>query len=157
MNRLQRLAIGLTHYIYRNTKIEDYHADMVNMDNRLYLWALDYYKERIKIVLRRKKIIKALENNDIEAIKEMLEYYGEKSPVYCMIFEIILFMANTTWDAPVEVEKKDPHTTGYRYMLEGKFFRHCMDGDKLDNKVMCDINKDICNRIYTLLLNGYFD
>lgn len=42
------------------------------------------------------------------------------------------------------------------YVLSGHFIECCKNGSILDDRIMCYINKDIHNRIYTLLVNGYF-
>ena len=35
-DELRKVALSLTHYVYRNTKLEDYHADCVTMDGIFY-------------------------------------------------------------------------------------------------------------------------
>ena len=156
MNHLQKLAIGLTHEIYRNTEIEDHHALGEVMDTKLFLWALDYFKEKFKFAMRRKVAIKAYKDDKYKKLFKYLCEYGDNPYTFNFIAGIYLFSINSDWDEPVEVEKKDPHETAYRYILSGRFFYHCNNHSKMTDEVMCDINKDVCNRIYTLLLSGYF-
>ncbi len=35
-NDLRKVALSLTHYVYRNTKLEDYHSEDVIMDKAFY-------------------------------------------------------------------------------------------------------------------------
>ena len=56
MDRLQKLAIGLTHLIYRNTAIEDMHSANAQMDQAFYEDGYFYFKQMMDIADRNKDI-----------------------------------------------------------------------------------------------------
>lgn len=56
MDKLQKLAIGLTHVIYRNTAIEDMHSALVKMDQDFYEDAYDYFRQWMDIADKNKDI-----------------------------------------------------------------------------------------------------
>ncbi len=58
----------------------------------------------------------------------------------------------SSWDDAVEVElptKKDLT----EYILSGKFLEFCQSGAKLTDSTMRELNRDIHNRVYTLVIN----
>lgn len=61
------------------------------------------------------------------------------------------------WDKAKIVASISEKQSLASYVLSGKFSECCRNGNCLDNKTMCEINKDIHNRIYTLLVQGYFN
>jgi len=63
----------------------------------------------------------------------------------------------TQWDAATVCAPIESSQSGATYILGGRFKECCALGCRLDDKTMCYINKDIHNRVYSLLVNGYFD
>ena len=157
MDKLQKLAIGLTHVIYRNTAIEDMHSVGAQMDKAFYDDAYYYFKQMMDIADRNNDIYKMfLADNGEELLTQKLNNSETSSEEKEIIAVIYFYSLNSEWDIPTlcSDELIEDKT---EYMLKGKFKEHCDKGSKLGDRVMCEINKDICNRIYTLLYKGYFD
>lgn len=157
MEKLQRLAIGLTHVIYRNTAIEDMHSAGAQMDKEFYDDGYFYFKQMMDIADKHKDIYKLfLVEEDEKLLSEKWKNPKTTAEEKEIIAGIYFYSLNSEWDIPTlcSDEQIDDKTD---YMLRGKFKEHCDKCSKLNDKVMCEINKDICNRIYTLLYKGYFD
>ena len=67
------------------------------------------------------------------------------------------WLFGTSWDKAKEVDVSLQNSDYAQYVLSGEFLKSCQNNVELDDEVMCNINKDIHNRIYSLLINGYFD
>lgn len=157
MDKLQKLAIGLTHVIYRNTAIEDMHSAGAQMDKAFYEDAYYYFKQMMDIADKHKDIYKMfLDENDEELLIKKLKKSETTAEEKEIIAGIYFYSLNSEWDIPA-LCNDEPNDDKTDYMLRGKFKEHCDKGSKLSDRVMCEINKDICNRIYTLLYKGYFD
>lgn len=61
------------------------------------------------------------------------------------------------WDRAVAMDWDPKNGSGASYILAGEFLNCCRNGEVLGDATMCRINKDVHNRIYTLLINGCFD
>ncbi len=63
-------------------------------------------------------------------------------------------MSGAGWNTP-EVIDEIPGDDLVGYILNGEFKKHCQSGSSFgDDSLMKIINIDICNRIYTALVNG---
>lgn len=63
---------------------------------------------------------------------------------------------NYGWDIAQEIEMVDYKNLA-DFILGGAFKQACMEHAHLNDETMCYINKDINNRMYTLLMHHYFD
>lgn len=68
MDKLQRLAIGLTHFIYINTAIEDMHSVKAQMDKEFNEDGYFYFKQMMDIADKHKIIYKMFLDEDNEKI-----------------------------------------------------------------------------------------
>ena len=58
------------------------------------------------------------------------------------------------WDEPERID--EPFTCNVaEYVLGGEFLNRCQDGSPLKQEDMMVLNKDVCNRFYTLLEDGW--
>lgn len=57
------------------------------------------------------------------------------------------------WDAPIQLENVNKNNLA-DFLLEGKFKEHCHKNSQLNDSIMKQLNKDIYNRVYTLLINN---
>ena len=156
---IKKIAKAIVHYAYRNTKIEDYHAENVVMDMELYkdiykmvhqkMGNVQRYTHYILEFARREREGKSLGAKEFELVKEedrlgFVRYYKEIQ--FSTLF-------GTNWDEPELVDVKIGGTLA-RFVLDGEFKRACINGDNLDDKIMEKINKDIYNRIYSIVKSG---
>ncbi len=151
----KRLAKSITHYIYRNTALEDYHADGVTMSAAFYDTMYGIISEKLKTVVAETD---AFLHCPPEKIQEI---FARFSPENTDTFERYVieisfgFHYGTSWDEPVYLTEK-PQGDLTAYVLGGQFRAHCEAGACLDDAAMCRINKDVYNRVYTLLSDGWF-
>lgn len=153
----QNMSVALVHYIYRDTVIEDYHSECAIMDEELYEII---YKVVRKNLSRAKRFYPVL--REIEGVEDIVEtirsnfYYPLAKEFPCFAAGLIPFQfTNYDWDEAKEIECKNFKNPA-DFVLGGVFEEYCRNHVVLDDKAMCEINKDINNRIYTLLYNGYF-
>lgn len=153
-------ALAITHYVYRNTKIEDYHSKSIKMN-------LDFYRQIYKMVHQKmgnverysKYILKfARSERNGEALTGD-EYYSiseEDRIGFVRFYKKIQgeFIYGRSWDLAELVDVNISGTLA-RFILDGEFKRHCINNSIFDNKTMKDINKDINNRVYSLITLGY--
>lgn len=161
----RKMAYAITRYAYRNTALEDYHSKSIMMD-------MSFYKRIYKIVYAKLKKVGLLnkyiqeyqgdmlenkENYEIllntvpEELKfKFMRYLGE-------IVGLVLEYHETDWDSAKILDNTVNSKSAATYVLSGHFLECCKNGAILDDKTMCYINRDVYNRIYTLLINGYFD
>lgn len=128
------MALSITHYVYRNTRLEDFHAECVQMDRNFY--RIIYNTVRTKL-----KNVRELQLKFIRYLQDIT--FG-------------LFFG-TNWDTAVQAEKIRANQSYANYVLAGKFNECCQNGCLLNDATMRIINKDVHNRIYTLLTGGYFN
>lgn len=153
------LAIALSHYIFRDTEIEDFHSKCVKMDFEFYLESVDYFGQIVNQVNRNKKIVSLfLKDNWEKVLVQKLQNGELKTNIQkrlCLCLSSYLLMI-PDWDKPIILNEK-PCRGIIRYLLRGKYAEHCANESILDDKTMCEINHDFCNRIYTLIENGWVD
>ena len=157
---VESLAIGLSHAIYRNTDfIENSHANNALMDKCFYDNA---YKVLANGIADMKKywtgikILCKFSENEIAKImfeipirmNKMADYIGN------VAFGIV---CGSKWDKPVELKEKVTKNWA-EYVLAGEFKKNCDGKNHFGNDaLMAEINKDICNRIYTILRSAEID
>lgn len=162
---MREMALAITHYVYRNTAIEDHHTNNVRMD-------MQFYKKIYNLVYKKLNTVKALHKyiadypsaaikrkEDYQGLlKSVPEEYQFKFIIYVQdIFELIINKFGLAWQPAQEIACDLKDKSLANYVLSGCFLESCKNKAILDDPTMCYINKDINNRIYTLLINGYFN
>ena len=159
------MARSITHYVYRNTVLEDYHSKCVKMD-------MKFYKKIYKVVYTKLEEVKKyhpyIYNSpqkfpDLKDMRNCLIVFNNVSQEmkletikYCEAIWWNMFYG-TNWEVAKKIDINSNMKCEAAYILEGHFIQCCRNGEILDDKTMCYINKDIHNRVYTLLVNGFFD
>lgn len=123
------LAKFLFKYLYRDLPIiEDSHAGYsINL-------SMEFYNKVSANVA--KKIVML---SELEMTEEMYVTLSQ--------------MPHNGIDDPVELELPNECTLN-AYILEGEFLNACVNNVRFNDAAMKRINKDIVNRVYTLLING---
>lgn len=155
----RQLALVYAHYLYRNTDLEKYHAQKAVMNMNFYDKIYEIVNEKVKIVKRNQK--KLYDISTIDEAKEMLFKMPKSSAEeFIDYFENMhaysVLPCGTDWDAAEALNMEIPDDLT-AFILDG-YFRECCEQNKiLDNEAMCYINKDVHNRIYTLVCKGSFE
>lgn len=153
------LAIALSHYIFRNTEIEDFHSHSKKMNFEFYVETIAYCGQFVNHIVRNKKLISLfLKENWANSLLQIIEKDKKLTNIQkklCLDLHYYLSVV-PCWDKPVILPEK-PGREITRFIFKGKYAEHCAKESILDDKTMCDINHDICNRIYTLIENGWLD
>ena len=153
---LKVLSRAITHLVYRNTEVEDFHSESVIMDEKFYYTVIKIVVNKLKLVTKFYNQLMSVSEDDItrtisgqqsDLDNSFLRFLGE-------LFFNCQF--GTHWDDPVQLEQM-PQGELSKYILDGHFRQCCLEHRELDDDTMCFINKDINNRIYTLLVKGYFN
>ena len=154
---LQNLAAGMAHTIYRNTDIiEDSHSKNLAMNDKFYSAVYKTVEKGIKQIQKYDYVIKALQEYSVQEITAScfsMPVSESKSINFAtdLMFGI---MSGAGWNTP-EVIDEIPGEDLAEYILNGEFKKHCQSGSSFgDDALMKIINIDICNRIYTALVNG---
>lgn len=160
----RKLALAITHYAYRNTVLEDYHSDSITMDKSFYKKIYKTVYCKLKNVEKFHKYIKIFhsDTNFKEELEKLLNTVPEENHFkFLRYFNDIMLEVQlncgVAWDPAEVVDCNINGKSLAHYVLSGCFVECCEKGAILDNATMCYINKDIHNRIYTLLVKGYFD
>lgn len=151
------LAKSIAHYVYRDTKLEDFHSRSIFMNK-------EFYSTVYKIVYRKTQIVKKYLNyiyeiKNIYDIKALIIKYNLSKPLEFYRFAYTIFcglLSGSDWNDPQPLTDT-PTKSIASYILNGHFKECCNNHKILDDSTMCYINQDIYNRTYTLLINGYFD
>lgn len=61
------IALSITHYAYRNTKLEDYHSDCVKMDKKLYHIVYNIVRSKLNNVRLLQRYIDEFPCEDISS------------------------------------------------------------------------------------------
>lgn len=155
----RKLALALTHYVYRNTKVEDFHADNEILSASLYKKVYAIVKRRVNLVLKYQKYLNNLDNfYDRNKIKEIAHSINDSDRLgfFKYVGELsfnLLFKPN--WDRAELLEVTNIQNPT-QYILAGHFKECSLKNKPLNNQIMCYINKDIHNRIYTLICKKIF-
>lgn len=150
----RQLANCYTHYIYRNTIIEKFHTERRCLNSILYKKMYRVVYNRVKKVNKYSKYLYLLDCG--ENMSQELDKIPEDSVMSVIRFiKDIVFNSymGHNWD---EAEALDelPDNGIASFILSGKFKECCNNNEKLSDQTMYYINKDIHNRIYTLIING---
>lgn len=159
------MARSITHYVYRNTVLEDYHSKCVKMN-------MKFYKKMYKVIYTKleqvKKFYSYIYNSpqkfpDIKDMRNCLaiiDNVPERNKLeaieYCEAIWWNMYYGSN-WEVAERLDINSNMECEAAYILEGHFIECCKKGEYLNDKIMCYINKDIHNRVYTLLLGGFFD
>ncbi len=161
---MRKMALAITHYAYRNTALEEYHSKSTKMNMSFYkkIYNLVYKKLRTVKLLHKYineypfDIIQSKEECE-ELLQSVPEAYQFKFITYTQtIFELITFKFGSHWEPAQEIDCNLDGKSLANYVLSGRFLENCKSNAILDDATMYIINKDIHNRVYTLLINGYF-
>lgn len=157
------MALSITHYAYRNTRLEDFHAECVRMDQNFYRIIYNTVRAKLKNVKELQRYIDSFPDADLrnkDTLDELLNSVPEELRLrFIRYLQEITFglLFGADWDAAIEIEKIRANQSGANYVLAGKFRECCQKGCILNDATMRVINKDVHNRIYTLLIGGYFN
>lgn len=163
----ENMARSIVHELYRNTSfIEELYDSQQKMDMNMF----KPIKHTIQNGLKRHMTIYPMISPDVATTNNnVVEAYGLKG-MHIISRYILLLLSNTMfgqdWDEPTLVSDDDQsvlarnlinaNPTEYAelfaiFLLSGKFRDHCMNGSIPTDEVMNEINKDIYNRMYTIL------
>ena len=153
----RQLSIGIVHYIYRNTHIvENSHSANIVMDKSFYSKVYQTVKRKLKTVVEFQKPLSILD--DKVTIEQIMNAIPEESRLrFCKYVQEMRFHSvgfGKDWDLPSPVEEPIGNNLA-KFILRGKFLECCQDNVYFNDKTMCEVNKDINNRVYTLLINDY--
>lgn len=157
------MALSITHYVYRNTRLENFHSECVYMDKNFYRLIYNTVRTKLKNVKEMKKYIDAFPDVDLNNKNELEKLISSVPEELHLRF--IRYLQNiffglyfgAEWDDAILIEKIRKNQSCANYVLAGKFSECCQKGCVLNDENMCVINKDVHNRIYTLVINGYFN
>ena len=154
--QLKKLSRAIAHLVYRNTEVEDFHSESVIMDEDLYQTVTTIVADKLKSVTRYYNQLMSTSFDDVQRAIQ-----GESTGIDVDFLDFVTELAfncacGLEWDSPVELAEL-PQGDLVDYILNGHFKQCCTEHRELDDETMCFINKDINNRIYTLLVNGYFE
>lgn len=145
-------AYYIVYMVYRSTKIEDYHTNDAVMDLKLYREMCTIVEQNMKPVLRFHPILrKAQTIEDIDA--EMCLMTFSERAAFSEYFTKLSYLSKyrVPWDPPVKLELSAKPKNLAQFVLEGHFLECCEKHRVLSDSIMYYINKDVYNRIYTLL------
>lgn len=154
----QNLSVAIAHYVYRNTKIEDFHSEDAALNGNLYALMHDIVERKIACVRRFLPLLRSVETPEAwnEAAAQL--HSAQAAKEFAAFSAEVLFKMNSNagWDAAKEVtQPKDGALADF--VLGGVFVQGCREGWHLSDDVMCRINRDINDRIYTLLIYGWLE
>ncbi|MDE6656661.1 MAG: hypothetical protein K2J85_06705 [Anaeroplasmataceae bacterium] len=157
----RKMALAITHYAYRNTFLEDYHSESKRLDMNFYNELYSIVDEKLRNVLLFHKYIEGYPKEQINKadIEDLTATVPEELRVKFLEYLLdILFHSNfgSDWDTAEILECNLNGECITDFVLSGHFLECCKNGEILSDKIMCYINKDVHNRIYTLLLKDYF-
>lgn len=149
----KQLARCYAHYVYRNTVIEDFHAEGVCMDDAIYRKMYRVVRAKTENIKKYSQYLSLLEYG--ENIAQGLDTLPPDIavPVIRFIKDIIFnSYMGSGWEEAQLLDKL-PEKSMPHYILAGTFREYCDDHAKLTDSAMREINKDIHNRIYTLIVH----
>ncbi len=151
----EELAKIFAHFLYRNTAVEDYHRENVCMDEKLYAAVLRIVTSNLRKVARNHNLLLSVKEEELASVVNAMYptrameflHYAQEFAFYCT------YKPGFGWDPPVLLQTQPPKDKAV-YLLGGEFLRGCTRRWDFDDSAMCRINKDIYNRIYTLVCMG---
>ena len=151
---IELLSIGVAHAVYRNTEVEDFHAECRLMDKALYDDVYKIVSEKVNLLIKNIPILIFVHQNGLLPIEDFKDFsMAELDFLACVLFGI---QCGIEWDMP---ENNDLYTGGdiTEYLLNGEFKKRCDSRSTFDDTVTKPINKDIVNRIYSVLKQFFND
>ena len=136
------LSFVYARYTYRDTDLlEDKHASGEKLDMKFYESIVDLTK------IRYYEIHQVITDNFCGVAPRNDK---EKD----LVAAVALYTrTHDHWDPPEKVRNRFEGTV-VGFVLDGEFLKACKLGLSLSDELMKTINKDICNRYYTLLSRG---
>lgn len=149
---LKDQAFYLTRLIYRDTEIEVFHSNAASLGSALYAQMLAIVDENVKKVKRcHARMLQVQTEEDInDQLLKMPPTDRDEWLDYVLHFNF-LSKCRCNWDPPEKMELSSRPESLSVYLLDGHFSECCEKHCVLSDPVMRYINKDIHNRIYTLL------
>lgn len=142
----------LSRMIYRDTKIEDYHSDRV-------ILGMDIYNDMVKVVDKNVKKVQRYHHKMIniqterDADAQLCLMSSSERNEFRQYVSAFNFLSKCicNWDPPEKLKLLSSPKDLSRFILNGHFIECCQKHHVLSDPIMCYINKDIYNRIYTLM------
>lgn len=145
-------AFYLSRMIYRDTKIERYHTDGVVLGMEVYEDMLEVVDQNVKMVQRyHLKMLSIQTEKDADAqLSSMSSFERDEFKRYISVFSFLSKSA-CNWDPPQIIELPILPEDLSQFILSGHFIECCREHRVLTDPTMRYINKDIYNRVYTLM------
>ena len=122
---LEALSIGVAHAVYRNTEVEDFHAEGRIMDQALYDDVYKIVSRKADSLIKSMHLLIYAHKNGLLAILDMQNVPAEEMAfLQDVIFGI---RCGCTWDLPREADMYVSDDVA-AFLLDGEFKKHC-DGD----------------------------
>ena len=151
----QNLSVAIAHYVYRNTRIEDFHSEEAVLNADLYALMHDIVGRKIACVRHFLPLLKNVETPEAwnEAAAKLCS--AEAAKEFASFSAEVLFKMNSNagWDTAKEIKQRKDGALA-DFVVSGAFAQGCREGWHLTDDVMRRINRDINDRIYTLLIYG---
>ena len=149
---MEAQAFYLSRMIYRDTKIEDYHMDGVALGMEVYDDMVEVVAQNVKKVQQyHRKMINIQTERDADAqLRSMSSSERNEFMEYISSFNF-LSKCSCNWDPPQMIELLLLPEDLSKFILNGHFLECCQKHFILTDPTMCYINKDIYNRVYTLM------
>lgn len=154
----RELALCYAHIAYRNTELEDYHSQNVIMDDDFYNIIYEIVSKQIRRIKMNHKTL--VQINSFEECKATLQkmYYPRAKEFYEFVLDALYTIQGkmgSEWDPAEVIESKRPNNAA-EYILSGHFKECCKQHRNLYDATMKYVNRDVHNRIYTLVTMKYF-
>lgn len=148
---VKKVSIGLTHYLYRNTELEELHSKGVIMNQDIYLRVYDILTERISKVDTYFPKIYGREIH-IDPNTPFADLQKEPDKLFACELDFCIKWG-IMWDEPTIIPFPPFSMLEDRasYLLDGLFKIFCESNQVLDDVAMYYLNKDVCNRVFTLV------
>ena len=158
--KIKKCAVLLFEMTYKSTIVRDWYFEGIYSNKNFVLFKECYtfiyndvknnlydYQKNIKNLF---EYIRINEDRNIE-LSDSLEKFIDNISYYSAL--------SKSWNKPVteiEVDTNDISNMA-DFILGGLFKTYCDHEKELDESAQIALDKDICNRIYTLLCNGFLD
>jgi hypothetical protein len=152
---LRKKAKCYAHYLYRNTEIEDFHAMNSIIDQQLYSRMLRGINYRLHCLKGKSQFVDKVLMLDASFKDDISKLPHQEIGRTIILCSNILYNTRDMgidWDDAELVEYHNEKQVA-RFILGGKFKELYMKSERLTDDNMKIINKDIHNRIYTLLVH----
>ena len=145
---LEELSIGVTHAVYRNTEVEDFHADGRVMDKAFYDDVYHIVSEKVAVLIKSMCLLICAYQNGLFAILDLKNVSADEMAfLQNIIFGI---QCGSNWDVPHKMNLC-PGDDIAGFLLDGEFKKYCDEKRIFNDSVMKPINEDIVDRVYCVL------